>query len=72
MSEATRRIELAADFFIDTVHDLIPRGHAPAAIQGLIEEAAMFTGQATAWPTYEYHWKGPYKWKHGPEKGEQA
>ena len=68
MSEETRRIELAADYFIDTISDLIPYENTSGTIRNMIKQAASFAGQSVAWPTYEYHWKGPYPWKHGPEK----
>ena len=68
MSEATRRIEQAADYLIDTIVDVVPPGNTSPTIRGMIEQAATFAGQAAAWPTYTYKWKGPYPWKHGPEK----
>ena len=68
MSEETRRIELAADYLCDTIVDLIPYENTSKTIVGMVEQSATFAGQAVAWPTYEYKWKGPYPWKHGPEK----
>ena len=71
MSKETRRIELAADYFIDTIIDLIPYENTSGTITAMIKEAASFAGQAVAWPTYQYQYKGPFPWEHGPEKKQE-
>ena len=68
MSEETRRIELAADYLLDTIRDLVPYDGVFAQYRAVIQKGVSDCGKFIAWPNYEYNWKGPYPWKHGPEK----